>query len=331
MANNTFLLILLCLILSICLHYQLFQLGKREIQVPFQSENFTFYPLENNSSDRFSLIKCWSGIVPDGQVVVYPSTFYHEWIFHWNKQFKDKSARSFSGPFLSFDNLQEMKDKYKSPPMRPPTKETSEYWETLAILDSVVEANRSIVMMELGAGFGFWSLLTYSMNKQLGNLPITLVVVEADPIHFQFLKMSLSLNRVKESQVISLQGAVHTKDEMVHFMRSNPDQHYGAAIQGSNYPVIGYSLESLISPFWYVDLIDFDIQGSEEEVIKSGKEILIQRVKRIHVECHGKEIYWNLKHFIQEEMGWEIKYDLEFGKKPADDGHGHFCAVNPFI
>jgi FkbM family methyltransferase len=212
------------------------------------------------------------------------------------------------------------------------------FFEHWSVLTAVQEARHSFVMMELGAGWG--RIAAYSAAAaRMRNLPFQLVLVEANDVHYQFLLNTMSLNQIPPSQFMAIHGAITANDATVSFERSNPDMHYGARVFGKpnmadhnnpSFNVLGYSLESIFSPYFYIDFVHFDIQGTELAAILEGRHVLKQRVKRVYVECHTLLIFEELL-WVFEEMNWNIEYELPPGSRFTDSVHGHISAVNPFI
>jgi FkbM family methyltransferase len=213
------------------------------------------------------------------------------------------------------------------------------FFEHWSVLTAVQEARHSFVMMELGAGWGRIAAVSAAAAR-MRNLPFQLVLVEANDVHYQFLLNTMSLNQIPPSQFMAIHGAITATDATVSFLRSNPDMHYGASVLGTpnganhndpSFTVLGYSLESIFSPYFYIDFVHFDIQGSELAAILEGRDVLKQRVKRVYVECHSLLIFEELLRFFEEVINWNIEYDLPQGSRFTDSAHGHIGAVNPFI
>ena len=211
------------------------------------------------------------------------------------------------------------------------------FFEHWSVLTAVQHARHSFVMAELGAGWGRFAA-TSAAAARMYNLSFQLLMVEANDVHYQFLLNTMSLNSIPPSQFLAVHGAVTTEDTTVTFLRSNPDMHYGASVIGmpshgysNGFNVLGYSLESLFSPYFFIDLVHFDIQGSEQSVIYTSAHVLTTRVKRVYVECHSAPIFHNLLSFFEDDMQWDIEYEIPPGTLYTDSNHGHIGAVNPFI
>ena len=75
----------------------------------------------------------------------------------------------------------------------PPVAE--DYFEWIALLGAVASAKDRFCMLELGAGWGRWSVYAAMLCRQR-RLPFTLVAVEPEPSHFQWLQMALQDNGI---------------------------------------------------------------------------------------------------------------------------------------
>jgi hypothetical protein len=53
-----------------------------------------------------------------------------------------------------------------------------------------------------------------------------------------------------------------------------------------------------------VDLIDLDVQGAELEVLEASSEQLCEKVKRVHIGTHGRDIEEGLRARFRA-LGWE--------------------------
>ncbi len=209
-----------------------------------------------------------------------------------------------------------------------------EYW---SVLTAVQEARHSFVMAELGAGWARWAAIG-AVAARSQRIPFQLILLEASPIHYQFMLNTMSLNNIAAQEFMAVLGAATKEDASISFLRSDPDMHYGAAVlgpqqaeSGSRSNVLGYNLKTLFAPYWFIDFVHFDIQYSELEVVVAGAAVLQQRVKRIYVECHSPELFYSVLDFILEHLNWEIEYEIAPGSEFTDSVHGHIGAMNPFI
>jgi FkbM family methyltransferase len=190
-------------------------------------------------------------------------------------------------------------DRYDSPSY-PPFDE--EYFEWIDLLEAVAAANGRFTMLELGAGFGRWTARGAAAAKQFG-LPYTLIAVEAEPTHFEWMCQNLQDNGVKPEDCRLIHAAVTGKDGKIGFQVGDPVSNYGQSIGGST-EVNAISLPTLLQSLELVDLIDMDVQGAELEIIEAATEVLNEKVKRIHVETHSNPLHSDILTLFRV-LGWE--------------------------
>ena len=89
----------------------------------------------------------------------------------------------------------------------------------------------------------------------------------------------------------------------------------------------GMDLNFLLEAFDYVDFIESDLQQSEIIVLPPSRKKLKEKVKRIHIGTHGKDVHKEL-HKMFEKDGWQIEFSFEpnsinhtqYGKFTLNDG-----------
>jgi hypothetical protein len=74
--------------------------------------------------------------------------------------------------------------------------------------------------------------------------------------------------------------------------------------------VSAITLHELLSPFERIDYLESDIQQSEIEVFPPFIDLLRQKVRRIHIGTHGKDVHWRL-HDLFAGNGWAIVFSFE--------------------
>jgi FkbM family methyltransferase len=201
-----------------------------------------------------------------------------------------------------------------------------EYFEWIDILEAVSGAEGHFTMLELGAGFGRWTANAALALRRLKNLPHTLIAVEAEPTHFEWLTQHLADNLLNPKNLRLVRAAVAVSDGIVGFHVGEPANWYGQYIGGSH-PVEAVSLKSLLGPLKSVDLVDMDIQGAELEVLEAAAQDLDEKVKRVHVGTHGAEIEQGL-HQVFTLLGWKClrsfpcggTVETEWGRIRFQDG-----------
>ena len=190
-------------------------------------------------------------------------------------------------------------DRYEAPSY-PPLNE--EYFEWIDLLEAVAAANGRFTMLELGAGFGRWTARGAAAAKQWG-LPYTLIAVEAEPTHFEWMIQNLQDNGVKPEDCCLIQAAVAGKDGKIGFHVGDAAGSYGQSIGGST-EVNAISLPTLLQSLELVDLIDMDVQGAELEIIQVATAVLNEKVKRIHIETHNDQLHSRILTLFRA-LGWK--------------------------
>ena len=183
-----------------------------------------------------------------------------------------------------------------------------EYFEWIDVLTSVTEAINSYTMIELGAGWGRWiSRAFMALKQKFPTMPYTLVGVEAEPTHFQWMKEHCEYNKI---QATLINAAVNDTDGEVQFYTGKPAEWYGQCIGGET-TVKAIGLKSILNMFEHVDLLDLDIQNFEFKVLASAKDQL-RKVKRIHIGTHSTEVEFQLRELFE---GWTCLNDYSLFTK----------------
>lgn len=247
-----------------------------------------------------------------------------------------------------------------------------EYFEWIVLLESVLEARERFVMVELGAGFGRWLLNGACALRNNKDMQCTLIGVEAEPVHFDWLSQAMNDNGFPSDEHLLVNAAVGGKRGMVYFSVKSPDyadddapaNWYGQSIMNepvdlndphfervqyhgreifklpNGYwvlPVPCLPLETILAPIDRIDLIDMDIQGAELEVLQASVSVLQNKVKRIFIGTHGREIEEGLRGLFLE-LGWKKLWDFPsfsegvetpYGK--CDFNDGVLCYENPAL
>ncbi len=182
-----------------------------------------------------------------------------------------------------------------------------EYFEWIDLLEAVTQAEGQFTMLELGAGFGYWLANAAAALKQSGNLPYTLIGVEAEPTHFGWMKENLTENQVDLSRCQLIEAAVADRDGAIGFHvgetpHGGPANWYGQKIGGPT-EVRAVSLNTLLSPLDKVDLIDLDVEGAELQILEAAGAEVDTKVKRVHIETHSHEVEAGLRHLFTG-LGW---------------------------
>jgi FkbM family methyltransferase len=215
-----------------------------------------------------------------------------------------------------------------------------EYIEWIDLLESVVAARKSYTMIELGAGTGRWAVRAASALRQHNpKLPFRLIAVEAEPLHFEWMRLHFADNGIDPDQHSLIHGALSDAPGEVSFYVSDSTGNVGANgwygqaltkdyevdVQVEEAPYAKYqvrrhatgtksitvpaiTLASILDGLSEVDLIDSDLQGVELAVVRSCIHQLDAKVKRLHIGTHSAEIETGLRQLLTSH-GWRCLAD----------------------
>jgi FkbM family methyltransferase len=203
-----------------------------------------------------------------------------------------------------------------------------EAFEWMALLDAIAEATTDFTMLELGAGFGRWTVrAAAAVRRYRADLTYRLVAVEAEPTHFEWLRLHTSDNNLGLGSSAGtcklVNAAVSRQLGEDSFYVGNAAGWYGQALlrpenvgaDAPTEPVPTVTLSSLIDPLDRVDLIDVDIQGAELEVLTEAAASL-GRVRRVYVETHSEAIDEALPAIFERAEGqWSLTAAAPLGAR----------------
>jgi FkbM family methyltransferase len=251
----------------------------------------------------FRHFRCWEGIVQPGYQVDFAGTITRAAFYKGSFCYKDPAFISTDYPEFN-----------------------EEYFPWIDVLESVLNAKEKYVMMELGAGYGKWLARAAKALQQISSISYLLIGVEAEPEHYQWMKMHFSDNGIDPKDHILIEAAVSDKDGHVMFETGRADEHYEHQIITektsplSIKQVPAVSLNTLLDPHDRVDLIDLDVQGAELGILTAAAEELNHKVKRIHIGTHNHFIEVGLRSFFSH-MGWQCLNDY-FCKQECSTPYG---------
>jgi FkbM family methyltransferase len=190
-----------------------------------------------------------------------------------------------------------------------------EMFEWIDVLEAVTRAEGEFTMLELGAGYGRWTVNAAVALRAYSGLTHSLTAVEAEPTHFRWLELHCRDNDVDADLV---QAAVAPSRGSVEFGVGRPASWYGQAIADGTWnpervvTVDAVRLTDLLEPFERVDLIHCDIQGAEAAVFEQAATAVDAKVQRVHIGTHGPEIELRLRRLFSS-LGWENVNDYACG------------------
>jgi FkbM family methyltransferase len=221
-----------------------------------------------------------------------------------------------------------------------------EMFEWVTIVETVSSADDHYTMADLGAGHGRWLVNAALLARHFGRSSLV-IGVEAEDTHFAWMKQHLADNSISSAEQRLFHAPIAGKRQDVPFTIGHARDWYGQAIIAS--PDAGFGnwpdahvemrhsivLEDILGDIPVVDLLDLDIQGIEAEVISSSIDLIAERVKRLHIGTHSREIENTLRK-LMTSAGWRPRFDYPGGTLgyptpagPIDFGDGVQSWINP--
>jgi FkbM family methyltransferase len=192
--------------------------------------------------------------------------------------------------------------------------------EWIGVLKAACSARGQYVAMELGAGFGTWSVAGGLAARHQGITDIRLVAVEADPNHCANMRLHFGDNEFDPGRHRLFEAAVgvtagqarwpvmssSTEEWGLRPMQDNVD-YTGRVFRATrlvNVTPIGSLLA--LEPRW--DLVHFDVQGSEFDLCRACIDDLNTRVHWIIVGTHSRKIEGDLL-ALMFKSGWLLEHE----------------------
>ena len=197
--------------------------------------------------------------------------------------------------------------------------------EWAGVLQSVSEVKERFVCVELGAGYGPIVVGSAVAAKLHGIENVRLIAVEGDATHIEWMREHFRDNGLDPSQHKLICGVVGTYDGTAKFPKlTDPASDYGAKaiFTGSDkqagrtsqmtvdafIEVECHSLPTILKDVERADVVHFDIQGSEVDVIESGIGALNAKAHRLVIGTHGRDLEQQLLHLL-DRAGWVLEID----------------------
>jgi FkbM family methyltransferase len=196
--------------------------------------------------------------------------------------------------------------------------------EWAGALTGVLQARERFRAIELGAGFGPILVGSAVAAARLGISDIRLVGVEGAESHVAMMRRHFSDNGLDPDAHRLLHAVVGTYDGTAQFTRLlDPSIDWGgeALYQGANGTagrtpqrsldfdeVVCLSLPTILADFDTADVVHFDIQGAEREVIEDSITVLDRKVRRLVIGTHGRDLEQRLLEFL-DGRGWILEID----------------------
>ncbi len=202
----------------------------------------------------------------------------------------------------------------------PPGTEKAALHETaewIGTLQSVLEARvrGSLVVVELGAGWGPWLVGAAKAAERVGIRHIRLAGIEGAQSHFDFMLEHFHDNDLDPNAHLLIHGVVGARDGKARFPKlAEPSNEWGAIADFGKRPAAAtvfeevpcVSLTTLLGQLPPVDLVHCDVQGSEYDVLTAAQKTLNARVRRVVVGTHSRRVEADLLDFFAAQ-GWRLE------------------------
>jgi FkbM family methyltransferase len=187
--------------------------------------------------------------------------------------------------------------------------------EWAGTLRAARDAGETVVAVELGAGWGPWLVTIAKAAALRGAKRFHLVAVEGSRHHLEYLLTHFRDNGLDPADHTILHGIAAPTDGTAEFpVLADPAADWGtAAVLGEadrgaapTETLRAYSLDTLLQPYYRVDLVHIDIQGHEVAVVTAARAVLGEKVKRLVIGTHGRSIEEQLLNELAAN-GWVLE------------------------
>jgi len=250
------------------------------------------------------------------------------------------SSTDFSYDFLGVrTSIAYHKNWAKAGGKQKPKPKTS--WEWISLLWAVESAGDSVTLVECGAGWGPWVGRGYVAARNQGKKNISVIAVEGEPTHHEYMKGHFADNSIPESDseavlaVVSAESGVSMfpiapdpqtawglrsiktdatePDALLAELNAEPSDEDPNLYKLPKRPGLyamqrSVSLNDLIKDKEVVDYIHFDIQGSEGDVIESSVDVMNAKVRSVYIGTHSHEIEDQIKKCLNAQ-DWLLLHD----------------------
>jgi FkbM family methyltransferase len=177
--------------------------------------------------------------------------------------------------------------------------------EWIGMLKSVEAAKDSYTAIELGAGYGTWAIASGVAARKRGINRIKLYAVEGDPQHCRDMRQHFIDNGFDPDRHVLLQAAVGARPGKAQWPKvadsSKTDGWGFRPLLGGEHDYMGRTFDNMIQvevlaladllnrePLW--DLVHFDVQGHETDLVRSCPDVLNGRVRWMVIGTHSRKI-----------------------------------------
>ena len=194
--------------------------------------------------------------------------------------------------------------------------------------------------MDLGSGWGKWSIYNSKISSIFNNANYKFINVEALRARKEQLKKVLKLNKFTGQNIINFNQPVYTSTQKVNFYNGNVYEWFGQSITIHDHKINKFenffkkilnknnilcnlntiTLKNIIKNE-IIDLSIMDIQGLELDLINQNIDLIKNKIKYLIIGTHNKntEMSKNIdNHDVLIKLLQNINFDIEFECKEKE-------------
>lgn len=188
--------------------------------------------------------------------------------------------------------------------------------EFVGTLKAIEAGSGPFVSVELGAGWGSWSVTSGLAARRAGRDPIRLYAVEASAGKVANMRRHFIDNGFDPDRHHLVHAVVGPTDGSALFPLVDVVGDWGgeavftdAVEEREGFEAIpSMTLETLLKDEKLVDLIHCDIQGAEATVVRAAAEMLTRKVRYMVIGTHSRSIEGTI-HEVLSSRGWILEND----------------------
>lgn len=167
--------------------------------------------------------------------------------------------------------------------------------EWIGVLKAIETSGSHFVTVELGAGWGPWVVSSGHVARHLGKT-VRMYAVEADPGKVPNIAQHMADNGFNPKDHVIFGGIAGPSDGFAYFPVINAVSNWSGEAVYDRPPDCDYhtlpsiSLQTLMKDEEAVDLIHFDIQGAEFDVVQGSLDALCAKVRWMVIGTHSRSI-----------------------------------------
>lgn len=208
-------------------------------------------------------------------------------------------------------------------PARVPADFLSEAIEWIGLLRSVRDARERYRMMEVGAGFGPWCTAAAVAAQRHAIEDIRITAVEADPLRFQTLELTVADNGFLDRATLHKAAAGKTSgigawppssdpnDAGLRLLSSESAPDYRGRVYAATQEVKIIGFAELLSEHEAWDLVHIDVQGHEFEICSAAIDKMTRCVRHVVIGTHSRKLDGDIF-----DLFWRAGWALE-NEKPS--------------